>query len=127
VHQGRILLVEDNLVNRQLALKLLERMGMQVEVAENGQLALDSLARSSFDLVLMDCQMPVMDGFAAVAAIRSGNVPGIDAAIPVIAMTAGALDSDREAALAAGMNDYLAKPIDVQAFEACLQRWLALQ
>jgi|GEM_PF-5510766 len=127
VRQGRILLVEDNPVNRQLALKLLERMGMQVEVAENGQLALDSLARSSFDLVLMDCHMPVMDGFAAVAAIRSGNVPGIDAAVPVIAMTAGALDSDREAALAAGMNDYLAKPIDVQAFEACLQRWLALQ
>ena len=102
-------------------------MGLQVELAENGEQALALLAAGSFDLVLMDCQMPVMDGFAAVAAIRAGRVAGLDPAIPVIAMTAGALDSDREAALAAGMDDYLAKPIDVQAFGACLQRWLALQ
>jgi len=125
--QGRILLVEDNAINRFLALKLLERMGLQVELAENGAQALERLAVERFDLVLMDCQMPVMDGFAAVAAIRSGSVPGVDVAIPVIAMTAGALDRDREAALAAGMDDYLAKPIDVDSFSACLQRWLALQ
>ncbi len=124
---GRILLAEDNAINRHLARKLLERMGLQVELAENGEQALALLAAGSFDLVLMDCQMPVMDGFAAVAAIRAGRVAGLDPAIPVIAMTAGALDSDREAALAAGMDDYLAKPIDVQAFGACLQRWLALQ
>ncbi len=124
---GRILLVEDNAINRHLARKLLERMGLQVELAENGEQALAQLAAGTFDLVLMDCQMPVMDGFAAVAAIRAGRVAGLDPAIPVIAMTAGVLDSDREAALAAGMDDYLSKPIDVEAFEACLQRWLALQ
>ncbi|HEX6734298.1 MAG TPA: response regulator [Azonexus sp.] len=123
--RGRILLAEDNPTNRRLALKLLERMGHQVEVADNGLEALERLAGSRFDLVLMDCQMPVMDGFQAVAAIRAGAVAGIDSRLPVIAMTAGALDSDRENALAAGMSDYLAKPIDVRSFETCLQRWLA--
>ncbi|MEN9479412.1 MAG: hypothetical protein RLZZ298_807 [Pseudomonadota bacterium] len=122
--RGRILLVEDNLTNQRLALKLLERMGHHVDVAVNGQEALNLLANGGFDLVLMDCQMPVMDGFQAVAAIRSGEIAGIDPGVPVIAMTAGALDSDRDNALAAGMDDYLAKPIDLKKFEACLQRWL---
>ena len=123
--RGRILLVEDNLTNRRLALRLLERMGHTVGVAENGRQALDLLAEQTFDLVLMDCQMPVMDGLQTVAAIRAGAVPGLDPTIPVIAMTAGALDSDRESALAAGMDDYLAKPINVDNFAACLQRWLS--
>jgi CheY-like chemotaxis protein len=123
--RGHILLVEDNLTNRRLALRLLERMGHTVGVAENGRQALDILAGQRFDLILMDCQMPVMDGFQTVAAIRAGAVPGLDTTIPVIAMTAGALDSDRESALAAGMDDYLAKPINVDHFAACLQRWLS--
>ena len=122
--QGRILLAEDNPTNQRLAMKLLERMGHVVEVANNGLEALEVLARGGFDLVLMDCQMPVMDGFQAVAAIREGAVEGVDKHIPVIAMTAGAMDADRENALAAGMDDYLAKPVDVAHFEACLQRWL---
>ncbi|MDP3538540.1 MAG: response regulator [Azonexus sp.] len=122
--RGRILLAEDNMTNQLLALKLLERMGHHVVVAANGQEALDLLAHGAFDLVLMDCQMPVMDGFQAVAAIRGGQVAGIDPHIPVIAMTAGALDSDRDHAIAAGMDDYLAKPIDLKKFEACLQQWL---
>ncbi|KAB2920028.1 MAG: response regulator [Dechloromonas sp.] len=121
---GRILLAEDNETNRRLATKLLERMGHRVEVATNGLEALERLADGGFDLVLMDCQMPVMDGFQTVAAIRAGAVAGVDSSLPVIAMTAGALDSDRDNALAAGMNDYLAKPINVPDFEACLQRWL---
>ena len=121
---GHILLAEDNLTNQRLAVKLLERMGHQVEVSVNGQEALARLGERHFDLVLMDCQMPVMDGFQAVAAIRAGALAGVDPNIPVIAMTAGALDSDRDKALAAGMNDFLAKPIDVRQFEACLQRWL---
>ena len=122
--RGRILLVEDNLTNQRLALKLLERMGHHVDVAVNGQEALNLLANGGFDLVLMDCQMPVMDGFQAVGGIRSGEIARIDPGVPVIAMTAGALDSDRDNALAAGMDDYLAKPIDLKKFEACLQRWL---
>ncbi len=124
VRHGRILLAEDNPTNRRLALRLLERMGHHVAVARDGREALEVLAADDFDLVLMDCQMPVMDGFRAVAEIRAGRVAGIDPAIPVIAMTAGALDSDRNNALAAGMDDYLAKPINVRDFEACLQRWL---
>jgi signal transduction histidine kinase/DNA-binding response OmpR family regulator len=123
--RGRILLVEDNLTNRRLALRLLERMGHSVGLAENGRQALDLLAEQAYDLILMDCQMPVMDGFETVAAIRAGVVPGLDPTIPVIAMTAGALDSDRESALAAGMDDYLAKPINIDNFAACLQRWLS--
>jgi len=125
VRQGRILLAEDNATNRDLALRLLERQGHQVEVATNGLEALECLSRRTFDLVLMDCQMPEMDGFQAVQAIRSRAVAGIDPDIPVIAMTAGALHTDRENALAAGMDDYLAKPINLRDFEACLQRWLA--
>jgi signal transduction histidine kinase/DNA-binding response OmpR family regulator len=124
VRRGHILLVEDNPTNRRLAQRLLERMGHTIGIAENGRQALDLLAEKPFDLILMDCQMPVMDGFQTVAAIRSGSVPGLDPKIPVIAMTAGALDSDRESALAAGMDDYLAKPINVDQFAACLQRWL---
>ena len=122
--RGRILLAEDNPTNQRLATKLLERQGHVVEVANNGLEALQKLAAGKFDLVLMDCHMPEMDGFQAVAAIRDGAIAGVDRHIPVIAMTAGAMEGDRQEALAAGMDDYLAKPVDVARFEACLQRWL---
>ena len=108
-----ILLVEDNPVNRQLAQKLLTLAGYRVEAAEHGQLALQALARSTFDLVLMDCQMPVMDGYVTTAKIRELQKAGkLPAKLPIVAMTANAMIGDREKCLAAGMDDYLTKPLD---------------
>jgi len=118
---ARILLVEDNEVNQEVALALLGRAGVEVSVARNGQEALDALERQEFDAVLMDCQMPVMDGYAATRAIR--QQPGRQG-LPVIAMTANAMVGDREAALAAGMNDHIAKPINVAEMFATLARWV---
>jgi signal transduction histidine kinase/DNA-binding response OmpR family regulator len=116
-----ILLVEDNPINQELAVDLLGRAGVLVSVAGNGQVALDRLARERFDAVLMDCQMPVMDGFAATRALR--RQPSLQA-LPVIAMTANAMVGDREAVLAAGMNDHIAKPIKVDEMFATLARWV---
>jgi signal transduction histidine kinase/DNA-binding response OmpR family regulator len=109
--QGRsVLLVEDNAINQEIARELLETVGLQVELARNGQEALEFLQVSRCDAVLMDLQMPVMDGFTATARIRSE----ISEDLPIIAMTANALVGDREKSLAAGMNAHLTKPIDVQ-------------
>ena len=116
-----VLLVEDNAINREVAVDLLSRAGIVVSVAGNGQEALDVLARERFDAVLMDCQMPVMDGFAATRALR--RRPALQA-LPVIAMTANAMVGDREAVLAAGMNDHIAKPIVVDAMFDTLARWV---
>src|ERR1019366_6483899 len=113
-HQARlrgaqILLVEDNAVNREISLAVLRRAGVSVSVACDGQEALDMLDRQQFDGVLMDCQMPVMDGYAATRALRRQSRWR---ELPVIAMTADALVGDRDKALAAGMNDHVAKPIN---------------
>ena len=118
---ARILLVEDNPFNQELALDVLNRAGIVVSVAANGQEALDMLARQRFDGVLMDCQMPVMDGYAATRALRQ-QPQWRD--LPVIAMTANAMVGDRDKALAAGMNDHIAKPIKVQNLFATLARWV---
>jgi len=103
-----VLLVEDHAINQKLAVALLERWGHQVEVAANGQIALDMLARRSYDVVLMDMMMPVMDGLEATRRIRAGEQGWH---IPIIAMTANAMESDREECMAAGMDDYVSKPI----------------
>jgi PAS domain S-box-containing protein len=126
VHQAglsgaRILLVEDNAFNQELALDVLSRAGIVVTVAGNGQEALAVLARHRFDGVLMDCQMPVMDGYAATRALRQ-QPQWRD--LPVIAMTANAMVGDRDKALAAGMNDHIAKPINVDDMFATLARWV---
>ena len=121
---ARILLVEDNEVNQEVALALLGGAGIEVSVAGNGQEALDALERQEFDAVLMDCQMPVMDGYAATRAIR--RQPRRQS-LPVIAMTANAMVGDRDAALAAGMNDHIAKPINVAEMFATLARWVPTQ
>jgi PAS domain S-box-containing protein len=120
----RILLVEDNRVNRVFAGDLLESRGHEVVMAENGRAALDVLARERVDVVLMDIQMPVMDGLAATRAIRAGTV-GIDPALPVIGLSAYAMDQERERFLAAGLDGYITKPIDVEAFFEVVRTVLA--
>ena len=118
---AHILLVEDNPVNQELARDLLGRAKIEVRIAHNGREAIEILASERFDAVLMDCQMPVMDGYAATRELR-GHPEWRD--LPVIAMTANAMVGDREKALAAGMNDHIAKPINVPEMFATLARWV---
>jgi CheY-like chemotaxis protein len=121
---ARVLLVEDNDINAELAMALLDSAGLVVTLATDGRAALERLARESFDVVLMDCQMPEMDGYEAARRIR-GELHL--ASLPVIAMTANAMSGDRAKALAAGMNDHIAKPIDVAAMFDTLARWIKPQ
>jgi CheY-like chemotaxis protein/HPt (histidine-containing phosphotransfer) domain-containing protein len=114
-----VLLVEDNAINQKLAIALLERWGHQVTVAENGSVAVDKVSAHSFDVVLMDMMMPVMDGLEATRLIRA--MPAANAAVPIIAMTANAMESDRERCLQAGMNDYISKPIKAQELQELLR------
>ena|GEM_PF-1008085 len=116
-----VLLVEDNEVNRELAEEMLCLTGLTVELAVNGEEAVKCVRQANYDLVLMDCQMPVMDGYEATRLIRAE--PRF-AELPIIAMTANAMASDRERCLATGMNDHIAKPIDVELLYATLARWL---
>jgi two-component system, sensor histidine kinase len=109
---GKVLVVEDAAMNQMVVCKVLERLGLASKVANNGQEAIDLLAQEQFDLVLMDGQMPVMDGYEATAVIRSGSVPGINPNIPVVALTAHAMVGEDKKCLDAGMNDYLTKPLD---------------
>jgi CheY-like chemotaxis protein len=145
----RVLVVEDNLVNQKLAVRLLDKMGYQADVVRNGRAALDALARFPYALVLMDCQMPEMDGFEATAEIRrheapvpvvSSQLPGggnspVEARlttdnrllttshIPIVAMTANAMPGDRQRCLEAGMDDYITKPIKPDVLREVLERW----
>jgi signal transduction histidine kinase len=114
-----ILLVEDNIVNQKVATKLLERFGIRVTLADNGQKALDVLADINVDLVFMDCQMPVMDGYTATRVLRQQ-----DFKTPIVAMTANASAQDRAECIACGMNDFIAKPYQLHELSAILQRWL---
>jgi PAS domain S-box-containing protein len=118
---ARVLLVEDNSFNQELARDLLGRAQIMVQVANNGREAIDLLSREHFDAVLMDCQMPVMDGYAATRELR-GHPRWRD--LPIIAMTANAMVGDREKVLAAGMNDHIAKPINVGEMFSTLARWV---
>ena len=118
---GRVLLVEDNLINQQVASELLKAIGVTVIIASNGQEALELLDGDSFDVVLMDVQMPVLDGYMATRAIREREELR---QLPVIAMTAHAMAGDRERCLAAGMNDYLSKPVDPAMLRRVLEHWL---
>jgi two-component system, sensor histidine kinase and response regulator len=117
----RILLAEDNLVNQRLAVRMLEKMGHHVVVVQTGEEALDALQDEKFDLVLMDVQMPEMDGFAATREIRRREQGG-QGRLPVIAMTAHAMKGDRESCLEAGMDDYLAKPINREELQQAIER-----
>jgi CheY-like chemotaxis protein/nitrogen-specific signal transduction histidine kinase len=119
----RVLVVEDNVVNQRLALRLLAKFGFEADLAENGALALEALARTRYGAVLMDCQMPVLDGYQATRIIREGGAAVLDRRVPIIAMTANAMQGDRERALDAGMDDYLTKPIDPARLQATIERW----
>ncbi|RMG34970.1 MAG: response regulator [Gammaproteobacteria bacterium] len=118
----RVLLVEDNPVNAGVVQKALERLGFACELAENGASALDRLRMAVFDLVLMDCQMPVMDGYEATRNWRRHEAR-TGGHLPIIAMTANAMHGDREKCLAAGMDDYLAKPVNLRELSVTLERW----
>ncbi|RZM75356.1 PAS domain S-box protein [Leptolyngbya iicbica] len=118
---AHLLVVEDNAINQELVMALLASRGMTVVMARNGQEALEQLATDTFDAVLMDCQMPVMNGYDATRAIR--QQPQFRD-LPIIAMTAGALNRDRDQVFAVGMNDYLAKPFDIDRFLQTLARWI---
>ena len=121
MHQARVLLVEDNAVNQLVAKGMLSKLGCEVAVAAHGGEALDYLERNAVDLVLMDCNMPIMDGYEATRRVRqSGRWPSL----PIIALTANALPDERERCQAAGMNDYLAKPFRREDLAALLDLWL---
>ncbi len=119
---GRVLLAEDYPANQRIARWMLERLGLEVTVAEHGQQVLDHLKVGTFDLILMDCQMPEMDGYDATQAIRTSAAPY--AGLPIIAMTAAALATDRDRCLAVGMNDYISKPVQQEDLARTLAKWL---
>jgi signal transduction histidine kinase/ActR/RegA family two-component response regulator len=121
---GRLLLVEDNFVNQRVAVYMLTKLGHLVDVARNGREAIEMLSKSAYGLVLMDCQMPEMDGFEATRLIRDRASSVIDHDIPVIAMTANAFPEDHARAFACGMNDFLAKPVDRSVLANTLAKWL---
>ena len=117
----RVLLVEDNQVNQEVARRLLSKLNCELMIAENGQIALDHLCSDSFDCVLMDCQMPVMDGYEATAAIREGRAGTVSQDVFISAMTAHAMTGDREKCLKSGMNHYFSKPFGLQDFRRALE------
>jgi len=119
----RVLLAEDNAVNRKVALGMLKKLGFTADSVADGEQVLSALSERTYDLVLMDCQMPVMDGYEAARRIRALEKPG-GKRIPVVAMTAYAMSGDRERCIEAGMDDYLAKPISIEALSAALASWL---
>ena len=119
---GRILLAEDNAVNQLVACKILASLGVEVTVVENGKLALEKLKTETFDAVMLDCQMPVMDGYTAAREIR--RMGGVSARVPIIAMTAHAMTGDREKCLDAGMDEYISKPVKKEVLAGVLGRVL---
>jgi CheY-like chemotaxis protein len=123
--RGNILLVEDNVINQQVALGILQISGYNVTVVNNGREALEAHAEGGFDLILMDCHMPEMDGFEATRAIRLREHAANSRRIPIIALTANAMARDREECLEAGMDDHLSKPFNMLALQELLARWMA--
>jgi PAS domain S-box-containing protein len=122
---SRVLLAEDNRVNQELAKALLKRMNLKVRIVANGREAVQALREEPFDLVLMDVQMPEMDGLEAAAIIRRTEAGTLDPRVPIVALTAHAMEEDRRACLAAGMDDYLTKPLKAEHLAGCLDRFLA--
>ena len=121
--QGRILVVEDNLTNQIILGQLLKRRGLSVDMASNGRDAVEMLLKTDYSIVLMDCQMPEMDGYRATGEIRAHEGRGSRPRTPIVAMTANAMAGDREVCLRAGMDDYVSKPLTVAELERVLSRW----
>lgn len=121
--RGRLLLAEDNPINQKVALHLLARLGYAVDLAQNGAEVVEMVQRRPYDLLLMDCQMPVMDGLEATKAIR--KLDSWVSRIPIVAVTANALAGERDKCLAAGMDDYVSKPVSKEALERAIARWLS--
>jgi two-component system, sensor histidine kinase and response regulator len=122
IFPARVLLAEDNIVNQKVALRMLAKMVSHTDVADNGQEAIEMFDRGSYDIVLMDIHMPVMDGFTATARLRESSGPG--RTVPVVAMTANAMKGDREKCLAAGMDDYISKPVKKAIIRRALKKFL---
>ena len=122
--KGRVLLAEDNITNQQVALGMLKRLGLAADAVANGAEALHALKTLPYDLVLMDVQMPEMDGFEATQRIRDPSSGLPNPGIPIIAMTAHAMQGDREKCLEAGMDDYIPKPVEPATLAEVLEKWL---
>jgi CheY-like chemotaxis protein len=107
-----------------VATRMLAKLGYEVDLAQDGREAVEKLSRDRYELVLMDCQMPQMDGYEATRIIRDRNSSVLDHAVPIVAMTANAFDEDRERCLTAGMSDFLAKPVDQRMLASVLAKWM---
>jgi CheY-like chemotaxis protein len=117
----RVLVAEDNVVNQKVAIRMLEKLGLRADVAGNGREAVEMLRILPYDIVFMDCQMPEMNGYEAIGEIRHREHPNRH--VPVIAMTADAIAGSRERCIEAGMDDYIAKPVKMEALIDALKRW----
>ena len=128
IHDGtsnsekNIIIVEDNEINTELLVLLLDKFGFKIDIAENGQIFLDMIKENSYDLIFMDCQMPVLNGYDATQQYRKSENP--NARIPIIAVTANGMSEDEEKCLACGMNDYIAKPVKQEILEQKTLFWL---
>jgi CheY-like chemotaxis protein len=120
----RLLLIEDNAVNLMMATFMLEKYACHITPAENGVQAVELIKQGGFDLVLMDCQMPEMDGYEATKVVRQLEKETAGAHIPIVALTANAMKGDDEKCFAAGMDDYITKPIEPEKLENILRKWL---
>lgn len=120
----RILVAEDNPINQKVAQAMIEKLGYDVDIVANGLETLDALRLIQYDLVLMDCQMPEMDGFEATRRIRLEDSGVLNSHVPIVAMTASAMSDDRNRCLQSGMNDFIAKPVHIQELQKMLAAWL---
>jgi CheY-like chemotaxis protein/HPt (histidine-containing phosphotransfer) domain-containing protein len=121
---GYVLVVDDNDANRKVAINILQRLGIRADTAEDGRQAVLAVHSHNYDLVLMDCQMPIFDGYEATVAIRLWEAEDRRATLPIIALTASTLAEDRERCAAAGMSDFLRKPVTLAAMRRMLERWM---
>jgi CheY-like chemotaxis protein len=121
------LVAEDNQVNQRLVVRMLEKIGCRADLAGDGREAVEMAQRARYDVIIMDCFMPEMDGYQATAEIRRLQSEAGVLRVPIIALTANALPADRERCLAAGMDDYLSKPVRKEDLQAALERWPAIQ
>ncbi|MFT6896651.1 MAG: two-component system sensor histidine kinase/response regulator [Paraglaciecola sp.] len=124
---ARVLVVEDNIINQIVAQSMLEKFGIYADLAANGKEALSALESLPYDLVFMDCQMPVMDGFDASRNIRDPQSKVRNRAVPIIAMTANTMEGDREKCITAGMNDFISKPVEAHKLQQALELWLPMR